>query len=83
MKEVRPSTWVLLGVLALFIFAPLFFIDIEGLQQTLDQPGDNTIQPTQTIQPTKPGENKAPEGNTPPENKPPEPPANRPPGEAD
>jgi hypothetical protein len=33
MKEIRPSTWVVLGILTLFIFAPLFLLDIEPIQQ--------------------------------------------------
>lgn len=75
MKEIRPSTWVTLIVLALMIFVPAFFIDVDTLQMRDNGQGlDNTIKP---INPLGGPDNK-------PENKPanePEdkPPANEPP----
>ncbi|MCB9895876.1 MAG: hypothetical protein H6839_15625 [Planctomycetes bacterium] len=83
MKEVRPATWILLGVLALIIFAPIFFIDVDGLKSTLDQPKDNTIQPTQTTRPTKTPENKAPAANDADNSSESPPPANRAEGAVD
>ena len=68
MKEIRPSTWVTLIVLALLIFVPAFFVDVDTLQPPSNGvERDNTIKPINPLgkpdpEPqNKPASNKAPE----------------------
>jgi hypothetical protein len=72
MKEVRPSTWVLLGVLVLFIFGPLFLLDIEPIQNL--QPANNL---PDDVRPADPRVMRDKPVNRPAHN---EPPANEPKG---
>ena len=71
MVEVRKSTWVLLALMCLLIFAPLFFIDVDGLPGGNDDRQDNDIHPSVPNPKPKPVSNEPPD-NPPPENRPPE-----------
>ncbi|MBZ0137298.1 MAG: hypothetical protein K8I27_13105 [Planctomycetes bacterium] len=71
MKEIRPSTWITLGILSLLIFVPAFFIDVDTLT-----PPDNrafTPDPNSTYRPINPHAGNAPL----PANKPAAPPGNQ------
>ena len=81
MKEFRPSTWIILGVLVLLIFAPVFFIDIESFQGPQQQPADNGLRPMVPDKPAQPQNRPEPPANqpeAPPENQPETPPENQP-----
>ena len=77
MKDVRPATWVLLGVLLLFIFAPLFFIDVDGLRAPANNTPDEHLQPSVPMRPSVPDANSAPADEASPPNNEAEPPVNR------
>lgn len=72
MKEIRPSTWIILGVLVLIIFAPMFFIDVDDFQPGRP-PADNGLRPLVPDKPVQPQNRPEPAVNqpeTPPENQP-------------
>ena len=71
MKEIRPSTWITLAILALLIFVPAFFIDVDTLT-----PPNNGEQFDNSIKPIDP--NAKPKPAVKPENKPDKPPVNKP-----
>jgi hypothetical protein len=75
MKEVRPSTWIILGVLVLIIFAPMFFINVEEIEPSPRPPVDNGLRPLVPDKPAQP--QNRPE---PPANQPEQPPENQPEG---
>ena len=81
MKEIRPSTWVVLGMMMLLIFAPVFFIDLDDLQAPRqDQPHDPNLKPHNPSQPFNKATGPLLPGDTVP---PPEkPPAEKPPEDA-
>ncbi|MCA8913567.1 MAG: hypothetical protein KDB82_17915 [Planctomycetes bacterium] len=73
MVEVRKSTWLLLGVMCLLIFAPLFFIDVDGLPGMDEGNLDNSIHPSvPNPGPSRPHKTNAPEDNRPTRTPPPE-----------
>ena len=76
MVEFRPSTWVLLGVMCVLIFAPLFFLDVDGLPTPEPNPVDNTIRPS--VPNPGPSQTNRPRANQPATN---EPATNEPPAE--
>ena len=51
MKEIRPSTWVTLAILALLIFVPAFFVDVDTLTPPANStaPGDNSVRPVNPL----------------------------------
>jgi hypothetical protein len=69
MKDVRPSTWVLLGVLVLIIFGPLFLLDIDPIQEL--EPSNNAPD----VRPADPRAHRDTPANRPVQN---DPPANTP-----
>jgi hypothetical protein len=73
MKEIRPSTWVVLGILTLFIFAPLFLLDIEPIQQLV--PANHPANP-ENVRPSDPRATNTEKPQNKPANDPP--PANEP-----
>lgn len=79
MKEVRPATWIVLGIMLLLIFVPVMFIDVDELQSNLPK-GDVHNAPSGPQVPMPPRANQpmntpqTPPDNTPPENTPPSPP---------
>lgn len=62
MKDIRPSTWVTLIILALLIFIPAFFVDVDSLQQPANGgAGDNSIKPVNPLGKPEPEPTNRPE----------------------
>jgi hypothetical protein len=70
MVEIRKSTWVLLGVMCVLIFAPLFFINVEGLPGSGPGQQDNSVHPSVTHTQPKPKSNQHAGNREPPTNEP-------------
>ena len=69
MKDVRPSTWVVLGILTLFIFAPLFLLDIDPIQNL--EPANSPVNPNNpSVRPHNPHANDTDKPRANAENKP-------------
>lgn len=68
MKEVRPSTWVLLGVLVLIIFGPLFLLDIDPIQQLAPTNHAPNVRPSNPRPTNRPTPANKPEDVAPPTN---------------
>lgn len=77
LREMRPSTMLVLAVLLAIIFVPMFFIDMSALKRgpeanlqnvpRIDLPAPNTPQPAPPQnQPAPPVNRPAPDGNAPP-----------------